>query len=208
MSEQTEQDQGIEHLLNPPAEQAEAEAQGGKRGLIPDRWLQIEAVETERLQTSMEETLQERVKNWKEGEIDRRRTTVREYFGDLMHAPSFQGGPYAADRWLNMYEMLPRIIDIKQDEVIVPDVDNRVPFSSLGLEKQAIIKHWLVDRIQGVLPEEQKLTEVHLRDCFTNVTEQQLTAVIDQIARSGLTLMPESPKEHWQRIVAESSSQK
>ena len=206
MAEQA--NQGIEHLLTPTPKQVQQEHELGQKGFIPDRWMQIEAAETQRMQAGMEQALQERMKDWKEGDIEQRRATVRRYFGDLMQPPSFEGGSYAAERWLNLYEMLPRVIDIKQDEVVVPDVDGRVPFSSLGLEKRAIIDHWLVGKVQAALPEDQRLTDVHRNDCFTNVSEQQLSTIVDQIAKSGLTLMPESPKEHWARIVAESRPQK
>lgn len=206
MTEQA--NQGIEHLLNPTPEQLQQEHEMGQRGFIPERWMQIEAAETQRMRSGMEQALQERMKDWKEGEVEQRQATVRRYFGDLMQPPSFEGGPYAAERWLNLYEMLPRVIDIKQNEEVVPDLDGRVPFSSLGLEKRAIIGRWLIDKVQAALPEDQRLTDTHRNDCFTNVTEQQLSTVVDQIARSGLTLMPESPKEHWAKIVAESRIQK
>ncbi len=206
MSEQGNSE--IEGLLNPNSEESQQERGLIEKGFIPERWLQIEAAETQRMSAGLESALQDRKKDWKEAEIPQRQATVRRYFGELMLPPSFQDGPYAANQWLNLYEMLPRIIDMKQDESIVPDVDGRVPFSSLGLEKGMIIKHWLIDRVQGALPKNQQLTDAHLRDCFTNVTEQQLTAVIDQIAQSGLTLKPESPKEHWARIVAGSKPQK
>lgn len=205
MSEQA--NQGIDHLLNPAPEQLQQERETGRQGFIPERWMQIEAAETQRMRSGMEQALQERMKNWKEGDVEQRQATVRRYFGDLMQPPSFEGGPYAAVRWLNLQEMLPRVIDIKQ-EGVVPYVDGRVPFSSLQLEKRSIIVRWLIDKVQAALPKDQTLTDTHINDCFTNVTEQQLSAVVDQIAKSGLALMPESPKEHWERIVAESENRR
>lgn len=201
----SEQNKELNNLLNPTSAQLREEYEMAQQGLMPERWLQIEAAETQRMYTAMEQALQERMKNWTEGEFLQRQAKLRIYFGDLMQPPSFAVGPYAAERWMNLYEMLPRIIDIKQDEAIVPDVDGRVLFSSLGLDKRTIIGHWLVNKVQAALPKDERLTDAHLNYCFTNVTEIQLTILIDQIAQSGLTLMSESPMEHWRKIVAKST---
>lgn len=71
-----------------------------------------------------------------------------------------------------------------------------------------VLSGWVIDRVQAALPEEERLRREQLNDCFTNVSQEQFEAVVGQIAQSGLTLMPESPTEHWQRMVRESSSKK
>ncbi|KKS45147.1 hypothetical protein A3J20_05005 [Candidatus Gottesmanbacteria bacterium RIFCSPLOWO2_02_FULL_42_29] len=194
---------GKDDLFHPTADQLQNEAELGRKGFIPERWQQIEAVEVTRMRQGMEQALLERTRNMSSEAFEQRRTTVNRYFGELLQPPSFEGGPYAAARWLNLHEMLTRVIDFKQDEGIVPDVDGRVPFQSMGLDKNTIISSLVTDRVQSALPEEQKLREAQLYGCFTNVTKEQLGAVVNQIATSGLTLLPESPNEHWKRIVAE-----
>lgn len=124
----------IEHLLGPSPAQLQQEA-ALPSGYIPERWLQIEAIEVQRMREGLAQALKERVAAYPEGEVQRRSNTVRRYFGDLTLPPSFLDGPYAASRRLNFYEMLSRIVDVEQEEAIVPDVDTRVPFSSTGLDK-------------------------------------------------------------------------
>lgn len=197
----------IEVLLNPSTTQLESEKSLLPKGMIPERWIQIENVETLRITTRLGQALEDRKKSWPENELKTRQETTTRYFKDLMLEPSFEGGPYASEQWLNVFEMIPRIVDIKQDESIVPDVDGRVPFKSLGLDKDMIISKWLINQIQASLPDGEKLRDKQLSDCFTNVSPVQLNTVVEQIAKSGLTLLPESPKEHWARIVNETTTQ-
>lgn len=197
----------LDTLLQPDESLLKTEAELKRKGFIPERWQQIEQIEALRITTRMGQSLHERKQNWSETEIVQRRDTVARYFKDLMLEPSFEGGSYASERWLNLFEMIPRIIDMKADENIVPDVDGRVPFKSLGLEKSMIIGKWLINQIQSTLADEQKLSDNQLNDCFTNITPNQLNTVVEQIAQSGLTLLPESPKEHWRRISNEFSAE-
>lgn len=203
MTEQT--DLEINKLLNPPEEviQQEEELKGG---YIPERWLKIEEIENKRIRSGIKDALQERAQNMTETDIESRRETVRRYFGDLMQEPSFPNGPYAAQRWLNLPEMMYRIVDVEKDKSIVPDVDGRVPFQSLGFDKNIILTHFLINDIQEALPPDQSLSDEQVRNCFTNVSETQLNTVVDQIATSGLSLREDSPREHWKKITAQGSS--
>ncbi len=202
-----EQPRNVEHLLKPTPEELEREREMGMKGFIPERWLEIERIEMRRMQAGMEEALRKRLDEMEEGAIEQRQATVQRYFRDLMLDPSFKGGPYAAAQWLNLHEMFRRIIDKRQDENIIPSADERISFKSFALDKDAIIDLWLVEKIQAALSEAEKLTEYQIKDCFTNVSEQQLNVVIDQIAKSGLTLKPESPKEFWRRMSKKESNQ-
>lgn len=193
----------LDDFLHPTPEQLQQEKDLGQKGYIPERWLKIEELEQTRIQAALETALQERLKKLKPEEIEQRKQTVKRYFSELMEPPSFENGSYAAARWLNLFEMMRRIIDQEQDSTLVPDVDPRVPFSSLQLDKDAIIQNMLRTRIQDVLGKEKALSKPQLNDCFTNISQEQLDVVADQIALSGLTIFPESPNEHWASIARE-----
>jgi len=193
----------LEDLLQPTPEQLQQEKELGQKGYIPERWIKIEGLERTRMQAALETALQERLKKVKPEEIEQRKQTVRRYFSELMEPPSFENGPYAAARWLSLFEMMRRVVDLERDSGLVPDVDPWVSFHSNKLEKRAIINDLLAGRIQGTLGEEKAFSKQQLYDCFTNVSQEQLNAVTDQLALSGLTILPESPTEHWARLTRE-----
>lgn len=168
----------------------EAEAQLSS-GRIPERWMKIEALEVERMTQELAEVLQERAEKMSQEELQVRLNTLQRHWDELMLSPSFPGGPYALRQHLNFYELLPRVIDIKADEALVPDKDERISFSSLAFDKGMIILSWLRERVQNALAEDDRLREAQLKKFFNNVSQRQLNQLTQEIAQSGLTLLPE-----------------
>lgn len=139
-----------------------------------------EAREAQSAPSSFENVLAERAKR---EDIERRKLAIRRIFNINMLLLPTEAGLYVSERKindLNLFEIFSRILAIDTDEELVKSVPDQ--------DKRDVVFRWLIDRIQGALPEGQKLTYAHLNDCFTNVSEEQLTAVIDQIALSGLTI--------------------
>lgn len=177
-------------------------------GYIPERWLRIETAEVQRMREALETVLQERTQGWAEEELGARAGILQRHWDADMLPPSFPGGPHALQRWLNFYESLNRVVDLKTDETLVPDKDERISFSSGAFDKGGVILNWLRDKVQASLGENNQFTEAQLRECFTNVSQQQLHVLSQEIAKSGLTIFPETFHERLVKLVEENSEQK
>ena len=204
----------LNELIKITPEEQQREDEVTRKGHIPERWYQIKNIESTRIREGLEAALEERKKAWTEQDFGERKQTAQRYIEEQLlpstwHQESHEAphSNYAAAHWRNFFEVSDRVVDRKQDEELISGVDPRVPFYSRCLEKQEVINELLADKIQATLGG-QALTEDQLFDCFTNISPEQLDVISDQIARSGLTLRPESPKEHWERIARESRSRK
>lgn len=201
----TDQPSSIDELLTPTPAQAAEEEATKYTGIIPDRYRKIENFESVRMRRGLEAALRQKAEVMTDDEIEERRKTADRYMQEQLIPPSVENGPYAAAHWRSLYEMADRVVNRDEAAKHVPDVDPRISFSSSSLERRAIVDSLLIGRIQGALGEDA-LTRDQLRNCFTNVSQRQLDVVTGEIARSGLPLFPESPKEHWARIVRENPS--
>ncbi len=187
--------------INDTDKQIEAQISSG---YIPERWLRIETEESKRRKETLEIALQNRISTWTEKKLGVRAEMLEKHWDSEMLPPSFPGGPYAIHSWLNFYEFLPRIINIKVDAGLVPDKDVRITFSSGAFNNEGVILDLLKDKVQATLGKENQLTKVQLRDCFTNISQAQLNILSKEIVKSGLTIFSETFHERFIRLVNKS----
>lgn len=169
---------------------------------IPIEWQRNELEEVTRMRTALEAALKDRVNEWGENELESRRASVKRSFDSMMLAPSHPNGNYSICNTRNLIELISEVVDMAKDMPLVPDRDQALPFGTSNFEPRNIISSWMKDKIQIAMPEEMSLTYAQINDCFLNVSESQLQVVIEQIALSGLSILPETGSEKWARLSA------
>jgi hypothetical protein len=140
--------------------------------------------------------------------LDYRKNLLKKHFEDRMEEPSFEGGPYASKWHVNYMEIMPKIINLKEEakkniyffeETPVFNM-NKQSESNQNYYKERLILKSLLQNIQNSLPEKENLTHYHLNDCFTNISQLQMKTIIDVLAKSGVELYEKTASDRWKEL--------
>jgi hypothetical protein len=175
----------ISALYSPPPEALRAEEAVLASGRLPERWITLMEVETQRLKLDFELTIAERANQYDADELAARRDTVWQLMHSRMQPLTMAGDEVRYETHRTLMETLRGVVDVQTCEKIVPNKDARVRFH---IDKGKVVIIALIEYVQAALHQTGHLTASQISKQLS-LTPDQMQAIIECIAVSGVPLI-------------------